>query len=111
MKVLWFNGRTIHTVTLPKIDIATETKDFQKLVGGYFEIVPISDDAVMLVDEDGLNKCLTPNPAASMFAGQAIVGPAVVVGVDQNADGELFFTDYPKRFGIFKEVSHDFSGT
>ena len=96
MKVLLLHGRSIVLVTLPKNDIATETADLQKLVGGFLEVVPLADDAALLVDEDGLCKCLPVNTSASMLAGRPIVGDAVVVGVAKNEDGELYFTDVPQ---------------
>lgn len=102
MKVVWFHGTKINVVTLPKISIQQETRDLQRLVGGFLEVVSLADDAALLVDEEGLIKCHAINRAASMFAGQMIVGPAVLVGIAQNADGECYFTDFPRRFG-FKE--------
>lgn len=101
MKALRFQGRKIDTVSIPPMDICDETKALQNIIGGYLEIVRIADDAVMLVDEDGYCKCLPPNPIASAFAGQIILGTALVVGLAQNADTELFFTDVPKRFGFW----------
>lgn len=101
MKALLFQGKEIAVVSIKNCDIRDETKALQSIIGGYLEAVRIAEDAVMLVDEDGYCKCLPPNPAASMFAGQVILGTALVVGLAENADGELYFTDFPKRFGFW----------
>lgn len=100
MKTLKFEGRCIERVEIPQMDIREELKALQHIIGGYIEVVRIADDAVMLVDEDGYCKCLPPNPAASAFTGQMIVGTALVVGVVANEDGEQFFTDAPERYGF-----------
>ncbi len=100
MKAIKFEGRKNSLVNIPAMDIRDETKALQNIIGGYLEAVRISEDAVMLVDEDGYVKCLPPNPAASAFAGQMILGTALVVGLAENADGELYFTDVPARFGF-----------
>jgi hypothetical protein len=56
-------------------------KALQTAVGGYVELVamPGVRHLCLLVDEDGLGKDLPENPAASLLAGQRIVGPAVVL--------------------------------
>ena len=100
MRALLFQGKEIAVVNIQKGDIRDETKALQAIIGGYIETVRIAEDAVMLVDEDGYCKCLMPNPAASAFAGQVILGTALVVGLAENADGELYFTDFPKRYGF-----------
>ena len=103
MKAIRFEGRKIDAVNLGTMDIRDQTKALQRLIGGYIEVVRIADDAAMLVDEDGYCKCLPPNPAASLFAGRLILGTALVVGIAENEDEELYFTDCPKRFGLAKE--------
>lgn len=105
MTALRFQGRKIDTVSIPQTDVRNETKALQAIIGGYIECIRITDDAVMLVDEDGLAKCLPPNPAASAFAGQLIIGTALVVGLAENADGELYFTDCPHRYGFAQKES------
>lgn len=56
-------------------------QEIQKLVGGYFKIVRIPGDTrrVLLVDEDGRQKGLTPNPNASEIAGQMVVGDVLMI--------------------------------
>ena len=100
MKALLFQDKEIAVVNIQKGDIRDETKALQAIIGVYIECVRTADDAVMLVDEDGYCKCLMPNLAASAFAGQVILGTALVVGLAENADGELHFTDLPKRYGF-----------
>lgn len=98
MKALKIENRK---VTL--IDIANGTPDeelhaMQAAVGGYIEVVRISEDAALIVDEEGLLKALNQNALASLVARQQIVGTALLVGTAFDADGEQFFTDCPERY-------------
>lgn len=98
MKALKIENRK---VTL--IDIANSTPDdelhaMQTAVGGYIEVVRISEDAALIVDEEGLLKALNQNALASLVARQQIVGTAVIVGLTVNADGESVFCDCPERY-------------
>lgn len=86
MKAIKLEGRIIS-----EIEIENTLEAFQDAVEGYIETLQIvPDKAVMLVNEEGLNMGLLPNPCASALAGTLIVGNALVVGVD----GEEF-TDIP----------------
>ena len=86
MKALKIEGRTVVPV-----DIENTLEALQAAVDGYIETVTlIPGKAVMIVNEEGLLRGMTPNPAASMIAKTKIVGPALIVGVD----GEDF-TDIP----------------
>lgn len=86
MKALKLEGRK-HEV----IDIENTLEALQNAVGGYIETVRLMvDDAVMIVNEEGLLRGLPYNTAASHLAMQPIHGTAVVVGVS----GEEF-TDIP----------------
>lgn len=86
MKALKLEGRT-HEV----IEIENTLEALQEAVGGYIETVRLRvDNAVMIVNEEGLLLGLPYNVTASGFAGQPIVGTAVIVGVN----GEEF-TDIP----------------
>jgi hypothetical protein len=98
MKALKIENRK---VTL--IDIANGTPDeelhaMQAAVGGYIEVVRISEDAALIVDEEGLLKVLCQNALASLVARQQIVGAALLVGVTIDADGEQVFCDCPERY-------------
>jgi hypothetical protein len=85
-------------VEIPKVDIRDELKALRAIIGGYIETVHIAADAVLLVDEDGYVKCLPPNPAATVFARQMILGTALLCGLAVNADGEMYFSDRPERY-------------
>lgn len=86
MKALKLEGRT-HEV----IEIENTLEALQTAVGGYIETVRLRvGNAVMIVNEEGLLLGLPYNTAASGFAGQPIVGTAIIVGV--NGDE---FTDIP----------------
>lgn len=86
MKALKLEGRT-HEV----IEIENTLDALQKAVGGYIETVRLRvDNAVMIVNEEGLLLGLPYNTVASGFAGQPIIGTDLIVGVN----GEEF-TDIP----------------
>lgn len=73
-------------------------------LGGYFDCVRLSADAVMLVDDEGLLKGLPENPAAMMVAGYPmLVGTALIVGLEAAEDGDIF-TDCPERFLCFADT-------
>ena len=86
MKALKIEGRCITDT-----DIENTLEALQHAVDGYIETVTlITGKAVMIVNEEGLLRGMTPNPIASNVANTQIVGPAVVVGVDGDE-----FTDIP----------------
>jgi len=65
----------------------------QELVGGYCEAVPLPFPHLsLIVNEDGRQLRLLPNPAASRLAGQPIVGVALVIRYDEEGD-EVDLTD------------------
>lgn len=76
------------------IDIENKLEAFQEAVDGYIETVTLEpDEVVMIVNEEGLLRGLGINPLATALYGSAIVGVAVVVGID----GEEF-CDVPQSF-------------
>lgn len=76
------------------IDIENKLEAFQEAVDGYIETVTlVPDEVVMIVNEEGLLRGLGINPLATALYGSAIVGGAVVVGID----GEEF-CDVPERY-------------
>ena len=86
MRALKLEDRT-HEI----IEIENTLEALQAAVGGYIETVRLRvGDAVMIVNEEGLLLGLPYNTLASGFAGRAIVGTAIIVGVN----GEEF-TDIP----------------
>ena len=77
---------------IAEVSIENTLEALQAAVDGYIETVRlVPGRAVMIVNEEGLLRGMTPNPIASAVANTQIVGPAVVVGVD----GEDF-TDIPE---------------
>lgn len=87
MKVLKLEGKSII-----EAETANTLEALQAEVDGYIEAVTlIPDKTVMIVNEEGLRRGMTPNPIASAAANTQIVGTAIIVGVD----GEEF-TDVPE---------------
>ena len=78
------------------IDVENDLHALQKAVGGYIETVPLSEDSVMIVDEEGMLKQYQHNDLASYISGVHIYGTALIVGVD----GEEF-TDCPEQFFVW----------
>ena len=73
-------------------------------LGGYFDCVKLSDDAMMLVDDEGLLKGLPQNPMAMMVADHALlVGVALIVGLEDTPDGGVFVS-CPDRFLRFADT-------
>ena len=64
-------------------EIDNELEAFQNIVGGYIETLPVGDDILMVVNEEGKLLSLLPNFA---WRGDYIVGPAVFC----RTDGEEF---------------------
>ena len=73
------------------INIKNGLEAMQHEVDGYIETMTlVPDQAVMIVNEEGVLRGMSPNPSASLTAGRPIFGNALVVGV--NGDE---FTDIP----------------
>lgn len=86
MKALKLERRSIS-----EVEIENTLEALQKAVDGHIETIGIvPGEAVMIVNEEGWLRDMTPNPIASAFAGIDIVGPALIVGVDEDD-----FTDVP----------------
>ena len=98
MKALKIENRKVTLTDIPNGTPDEELHALQTAVGGYIETVTLAEDAVMIVNEEGLLKCLNQNALASLVARQQIVGTAVIVGLDVNADGETVFCDCPERY-------------
>jgi hypothetical protein len=54
-------------------------KEVQEMVGGFVARIRLPEQAVMLVDEDGMPRGLPLNETASRLAGMQIVGDVVVL--------------------------------
>lgn len=86
--------RRVDTVKIAEHTLEDELHALQAIVGGYIECVRLTDEAAMLVDEEGLLKGLPRNDLASLIARRQIVGTALIVGVEHTDDGDVF-TDCP----------------
>ena len=87
MKALKLERRSIS-----EVEIDNTLEALQAAVNGYIETIGIvPGEAVMIVNEEGRLRGMAPNPIASAFAGIDIVGPALIVGVDEDD-----FTDVPE---------------
>jgi hypothetical protein len=87
MKALKLERRSIS-----EVEIDNTLEALQAAVDGYIETIGIvPGEAVMIVNEEGRLRGMAPNPIASAFAGIDIVGPALIVGVDEDD-----FTDVPE---------------
>ena len=98
MKALKIENRKVTLIEIANSTPDEELHALQTAVGGYIETVTLAEDAVMIVDEEGLLKALNQNALASLVARQQIVGTAVIVGLTVNADGERVFCDCPERY-------------
>ena len=93
---------TIERVTIIGETIKKQNDSIHKHLGGYFDIVRMGPDAVMLVDDEGLLKQLPLNPAANLISGypSPLVGTALIVGTQPGPDGDEF-CDVPERLVKF----------
>ena len=65
-------------VTEPKNGKDFQLEELQKIVGGYIEIVRLSNSRIMVVNEEGLIYDLPYNAEASLEAMDVIVGDVLV---------------------------------
>lgn len=98
MKALKIENRKVTLIEIAGGTPDEELHAMQEAVGGYIETVTLAEDAVMIVDEEGLLKALNQNALASLVARQQIVGAAVIVGLTVDTDGEQVFCDCPERY-------------
>lgn len=81
--------------------IEQQNTSIHGVLGGHFDVLRLSDDAGMLVDDEGLLKALSVNVMAMMISGYPmLVGIALIVGLAPTPDGDVF-TDCPERFVRF----------
>ncbi len=89
---------------LSEIDIANTLDALQAAVLGYIEVVTlVPGQAAMVVNEEGRLHQMPPNILASAIAGVKIMGPAIVVGVDNDE-----FTDVPAE--VARHIMARFGG-
>lgn len=70
--------KTDGTIEEVALDKDNSLKQMQDAVGGYIELVRLTDDDVMIVNEEGLIFGLPVNEHASKLAGQSIVGNVLI---------------------------------
>lgn len=79
------SGKTRISWKTPHIGKTFSLTELQEAVGGYIEIVPIAEDVIMVIDEEGKLKGKPPNALASVIwwasygsTDDPIVGPALL---------------------------------
>lgn len=92
-KALRINMNGIEAVDVKGESIIDELHSMQQMVGGHVEHIPLKDDGVMLVDEEGMLKQYPRNEVASLVSGCHIYGTALIVG--QSGDR---LTDVPQQY-------------
>lgn len=75
--------------------ISNNLENLQRFVGGYIEVVHVTQNIVMICNEEGKLRNLEPN---FRWLYDVIVGPVIFCGVK----GEEF-ADMPLEFGEFKQ--------
>lgn len=94
---------TMMPVVITGETIEQQNNSIYEHLGGYFDTVRLSDDAMMLVDDEGLLKSLPMNPVAMMISGYPmLLGVALIVGLMPTDDGDVF-CDVPQRFIRFAD--------
>ena len=81
-------------------NISTSLKNLQKIVGGFIQTVTLTDNTVIICNEEGKIIGLAPNFIIGTAPFQdVILGEAIVIGVD----GEDF-CDLPISFDLWKKL-------
>ena len=81
-------------------NISTSLKNLQKIVGGFIQTVTLTDNTVIICNEEGKINGLEPNFIIGTAPFQdVIVGEAIVIGTD----GEDF-CDLPISFDLWKRL-------
>ena len=78
------------------VNVSNTLENLQKTVGGYIECVTLTEDMVVLCDEEGRIK---GKPYCCNICGVNFVGPVVLVGVN----GEVF-CDLPVSYADVKRT-------
>lgn len=100
-KALRINMNGFEAVDVKGESIVEELHSMQQMVGGHVEHIPLKDDGVMLVDEEGMLKQYPRNELASLVSGKHIYGTALIVG----QVGDLL-TDVPSKFLALLEIGN-----
>ena len=96
----------IREVEITGSDVSEQNDSIHEYLGGYFDIVYMGRDALMLVDDEGLLKELPTNPLAMMISGYPLLaGTALIVGTQPGPEGDEL-CDVPERFiALTKELN------
>lgn len=101
IKAIEIGLNSINAVDIKGESIIDELHSMQQMVGGHVEHIPLKDDGVMLVDEEGMLKQYPRNELASLVSGKHIYGTALIVG----QVGDLL-TDVPSKFLALLEIGN-----
>ncbi len=89
------------------VTVENSLHTFQQLVGGFIEVIDVSDTVCIIVNEEGKLNNLTPN---RRFNGDILVGTILVVGRDGENLSSLQADDMATYEALFHEPeSIDFS--
>ncbi|MBQ8921029.1 MAG: DUF3846 domain-containing protein [Oscillospiraceae bacterium] len=95
---------TMKPVEITGETISDQNDSIHNYLGGYFDTVRLSDDAMMLVNDEGLLMVLPVNVMAMMISGYPmLVGVALIVGLEDTPDGGVFVS-CPDRFLRFADT-------
>ena len=87
------------------IELPNRLEDLQREVGGYIEILPITDGSCLICNEEGKLQGLPENV---YFRGDVIVGTILIAGTDGEELDDLPFDDIAARVhfpSLFREVT------
>ncbi len=98
----------IEPMCVPEVvTIENTLRVFQQMVGGFIEVIDVSDTVCILVNEEGKLNGLAPN---RRFGGDILVGTILVVGRDGENLASLQADDMATYEALFHEPeSIDFS--
>ncbi len=85
------------------VTVENSLHTFQKMVGGYIEVIDVSNTVCIIVNEEGKLKGLTPN---RRFNGDILVGTILVVGRDGENLASLKADDMATYETLFHEPEY-----
>ena len=86
------------------IDLPNRLEDLQREVGGYIEILPLTDGSCLICNAEGKLQGLKENV---FYRGDVIVGTILIAGTDGDELDDLPFDDIAVRAyfpSLFREV-------
>lgn len=98
MKAIKLDHYSVKLVEITGETVADQRRAMRDEIGGRIATVLCGMGRfVMIADDDSIVKGLPQNALASLVAEQQIYGPALVVGLRADADGEIAFGDCPEN--------------